>query len=58
MTESSPTTLFTPVTAPKSKTASVGVLVRNAKAKVVKIDTNDVCGPHESGELLIQAPQV
>uniref|UniRef100_A0A1B6DDZ7 Luciferin 4-monooxygenase n=1 Tax=Clastoptera arizonana TaxID=38151 RepID=A0A1B6DDZ7_9HEMI len=58
MTETSPVTLFTPHGAPSSKEGSTGQLIKGTRAKVVSLTTGSVLGPHSSGELCIQGPQI
>lgn len=58
MTESSPVTLMMPKLTPPSKVGTCGVLYPGTEGKIVSLKTNETCGPHKSGELLVRGPQV
>lgn len=58
MTETAPVTLLTPNNMPESKVGSTGQLVKGTRAKVVSLKTGETLGPHNSGELYVQGPQV
>lgn len=58
MTESSPVTLMMPKVTPPSKVGTCGVLYPGTEGKIISLTTNEVLGPHKSGELLVKGPQV
>lgn len=58
MTESSPVTLMMPKLTPPSKVNTCGVLYPGTEGKIVSLSTNEIQGPHKSGELLVRGPQV
>jgi len=58
LTETSPVTNLNPDDPEKIKLASVGPLVPNTEARVVKVDSGEDAEPGELGEIWIRGPQV
>ena len=59
LTETSPTTHVLPVESANSKVGSIGVLVRNVKARIVVDDDGAVdARPGERGELWLHGPNI
>lgn len=58
MTESSPVTLMMPTITPSSKIGTCGLLYPGTEGKIVSLSTQEILGPHKSGELLVKGPQV
>lgn len=56
MTETSPVTILN--SRYSSKIGSCGVLVANTEAKIVDVESGDLLGPMQPGELLVRGPQV
>lgn len=58
MTESSPVTLLTPCTRPKSKLSSCGQLIPGTEAKVMGLKDGKPQPVNGQGELWVRGPQV
>jgi len=56
MTETSPVTHSSP--AEGIKFGSVGVLAPNTECKVVSVETGEMVGPNERGEICVRGPQI
>ena len=58
MTETSPVTHSSPVEASRIKSGSVGVCAPNTECKIVSLETGDLLGPNQQGEVCVRGPQI
>jgi len=58
LTETSPATHVSPMTAGKIKLAAAGITIPNTASKIVDVMTGEALGPNQDGELWIRGPQV
>jgi len=58
MTETSPVTHSSPSDPASVKFGAVGVCAPNTECKIVNLETGEVLGPNQEGELCVRGPQV
>ena len=58
MTETSPIVTMSPTWEKDIIFSSVGVPIANTECKIIDLETNEICGPNQCGELLVRGPQV
>ncbi len=58
MTETSPVTHSSPADPAKVKFGSIGVAAPSTEVKVVDVDTGELLGPNQKGEICVRGPQI
>jgi acyl-CoA synthetase (AMP-forming)/AMP-acid ligase II len=58
MTETSPVTHSTPADSTQVKFGAVGVCAPNTECKIINLETGELRGPNQEGELCVRGPQV